>query len=158
MSASCRPAIAEDRAFVVSTWSSSYRLSQHAGLLGMAGYADVMHREVARILDHPSTLTLVAEEPGEVDHEGRPFLYGFLSVRRPDSEMPYVYYAYVKTAYRRGKARHGLGRGVASLLFAAAGIDPRKPFAYACATKFSETLEREIPRAEFNPLPARYLS
>lgn len=121
----------------------------------MASYAAVMHREIDRVIDHPTTRTIVAEEPGEVDHEGRPFLYGFISAR---VGRPYVYYVYVKNAYRRARERHGLALGYASQLFAAAGIDPRKPFGFACHTAYCAKLGRKIPLAELNPLPARYLA
>ena len=146
--------IASDRDFVVSGWSSSFRQSFHAGMLSMESYALVMHREIARILDHPSTETLVAEELGQTDHLGRPFLYGFLTRRRG---APYVYYCYVKSPYRRGQLRHGLRAGYATPLFAAAGIDPRAPFGYACQTPYVSKLARRIPLAQWDPLPARYL-
>lgn len=158
MTAACRPMQPADRQFVISGWSSSYRVSDHAGLISMSRWADTMHREVAAILDHPSTRTIVAEEIGEVDHQGRPFLYGFLAYQWLARMQPYVYYVYVKTPFRRGRERLQLDRGYASQLFAAAGIDPRAPFMYACRTDMLGDLARKIPLAEFNPLPARFLT
>jgi len=155
---SFRPMQPSDRDFVISAWSSSYRTSHYAGLLSMRTYADVMHREIKLIIDHPSTLTIVAEEPGEVDEEGRPFLYGFIARRAAAqrTEPPYLYYVYVKTPYRRGRTK-GLEIGYAAQLFRAAGIDPRRPFEYACETSVSLQLARKIPLGEFNSLPARFL-
>ena len=173
-----RQMIDADRQFVVSTWSSSYRTSPYAGMLAMDTYADVMHREIDRILDHPSTRTIVADEPGETDHEGRPFLYGFVCVRDLDVAVarltlrasaaaaddcgpvranPYVYYVYVKRPYRRG-LHNGLPQAMGTELFRAAGVDPRRPFEYGCHTSYCSQLSRKIPRAQFNPLPARYLT
>lgn len=154
-----RPFVPPDRDFVISTWSASYRTSHYAGLLSMARYADVMHTEIARIIDHPSTLTLVAEQPGETDEEGRPFLYGFVAAaarHRPESP-PYVYYVYVKSPYRRGKERHGMAKGYGQQLLEAVGCKPRAPFRYACQTSISLQLAAKIPLGEWDPLPARYL-
>lgn len=176
MTARIRPMTSADRDFVVSGWSSSYRESFYAGMLSMETYAEVMHCEIGRVLAHPTTLALVAEEPGETDHAGRPFLYGFVVARQGDvsiptvarsvvgprrggrrKPLPYLYYVYVKTAYRRGRERYGLSKGYAAQLFEAAGIDPARPFAYACQTAECFTLATKIPLGEFNPLPARYL-
>lgn len=159
MTALIRPALPADRDFIVSTWSSSFRTSHYAGMISMRNYADVMHREIAIVLDHPSTLTLVAEQPGETDEEGRPFLYGFVSAasrHRPESP-PYVYYVYVKSPYRRGKERHQLDKGYGQLLLEAAGVRPRTPFRYGYQTSMSLQLASKIPLGEWDPLPARYL-
>jgi hypothetical protein len=153
-----------DRLFVISTWSRSYRTSDYAGLIAMSRYSDIMHREIEAIIDHPTTRTLVAEEPGEVDHEGRPFLYGFIAARPGEMtrigeyRLPCVYFVYVKTKFRCGRQRLGLPRGYGAELLAAAAIDPRKPFVYACRTDVVGELARKIPLAEFNPLPARFLT
>lgn len=128
----------------------------------MRDYADIMHGQIDSILSHQSTSVLVAEEEGESDHMGRSFLYGFLAfhrdlnhyvMRSADNDTktshPYVYYVYVKSPYR--------GSHYASRLFAAAGIDVSKMFAYACRTPYCADLASKIPLAQFNPLPARYL-
>lgn len=145
-----------DREFVRSTWSSSYRLSDYAGLVPMDRWADVMHPIIDRLLDSPHVRTLVAHEPGEPDHLGRPYLYGFIaSSSTLVPGVPYVLYAYVKASYRRGvsKGYAPFGR----LLFEAAGIDPRKRFVYACRTGIVADLASKIPCAEFDPLPARFM-
>lgn len=156
MTAAVRRMTPEDRMFVISTWSSSYRTSHQAGLISMASWADIMHRQIVRIISHPAVTTLVAYEPGVTDHKGRAFLYGFLTCATQQT-VPYVYYVYVKSPYREGKRRFQLTKGHAELLFEAAGIDPRAPFAYACHTPTVSDLARKIPLAELNPLPARYL-
>lgn len=145
-----------DREFVRSAWSSSYRTSEHAGLIPMDWYADIMHPVIDRLLDSEHVRTLVGHEPGETDHLGRPFLYGFVSwsdtlVRG----VPYVLYAYVKAPYRRGasKGQPAIGR----LLLESAGVDPRRLFVYACRTGIVEDLVGKLPRARFDPLPARFL-
>lgn len=163
MSSNIRPMRQDDVAFVRSAWSSSYRTSHYAGMINMRDYADVMHGQIDSILSHQSTSVLVAEEEGELDHMGRSFLYGFLAFHRDlnhyklcdvdkhasRASHPYVYYVYVKSPYR--------GSRYASRLFAAAGIDPSKMFAYACRTPYCADLASKIPLAQFNPLPARYL-
>ncbi len=162
MTAVIRRMIPADRQFVISTWSSSYRMSPYAGMLSMETYADVMHREIARIIDHPTSCVLVAEEPGEVDDKGRPFVYAFGAFRNGVhpavlSRVPYVYYVYVKAPYRQGRKRLGMTTGYAALLLGAYGIDPARPFTYACRTSYCDTLASKMPRAAFDHLPARYL-
>lgn len=148
----------DDLDFVVSTWSSSYRLSPYAGLLAMATYADVMHREIATILARPSTAVTVAHEPGEsveTPAGPRPFVYGFIAIRT-DLPGPYVYYVFVKGAYRRGRRRLGLPEGHATALLRAAGIDPRDPIKFACRTPLGDLAARKTPLAEFDSLPGRF--
>lgn len=158
MTALIRAAIPADRDFVVSTWSSSFRTSVYAGVLNMRTYADVMHREIKLILDHPTTLTLVAAEPDDLDERGRQFLYGFVALRRHiERERPYVYYVYVKSPYRQGRKRFSLEFGYATQLFRAAGVEARRPFGYAFETGWCSTLASKIPLGEWNPLHARYL-
>lgn len=154
-----RPFTPLDRDFIVSTWSASFRTSHYAGMISMKNYARVMHEEIALVIDHPSTLTLVAEQPGKTDEEGRPFLYGFVSAAArvsPDSP-PYVYYVYVKSPYRRGKERHGMTKGYGQQLLEAVGLRPHARFRYACQTSISLQLAAKIPLGEWDPLPARYL-
>ena len=155
MTVAFRPMIADDRDFVRSGWSSSYRTSLYAGLILMEDYAAIMHFTIDRIFDRPSTTIIVAHEPGEVDYEGRPFLYGFIAIRT-DLPQPYVYYVFVKNAYRRGRARHHLELGHATALFAAAGIDPSRPFGCACWTSVCDQLVSKIPLATFTTLPGRF--
>lgn len=149
----------EDRTFVVSGWSSSYRMSHFAGPISMKRYAKVMHAEIEALLDHPAVETIVATRVGETDHLGRPWLYGFIASSRSIMRdgRPYVLYVYVKLPYRRGKTQ-GMVSGYASMLFEAAGIDPCKPFVFGWQTPASIGLSRKMPFAVFDPLPMRYLT
>jgi len=133
MTIAFRSMIPADRQFVLSGWSSSFRTSRYAGLIRNSRWADVMHVEFGAMIDAPSTSVIVACEPGEVDHEGREFLYGFIVSRTMGT--PYVYYCYVKKHYRHPKP-FKIGRK----LFAAAGIDPREPFTYAAPTSIAERI------------------
>jgi hypothetical protein len=155
-----RAMLDSDHDFVVSGWSSSFRTSKHAGLIAMATYADTMHLEIDAILKRSSTSVIVAHEPGEVvmtNAGERPFLYGFIATRN-DLPMPYVYYVYVKSAFRRARRRHGRKRGHAEDLFAAAGVDRSRRFGFACRTAISDQIQSDhkIPLAEWDPLPARF--
>lgn len=141
MTIAFRPMVADDRQFVISGWSSSFRTSLYAGIISNATWADVMHREIGRILDRADTRTIVACEPDEFDHLGRQFLYGFAAVR--STGEPYVYYCYVKKPYR--------GRGIAHRLLEAAGVNPECRFGYACPTGPLG----KLPTAKFDPVPAR---
>ncbi len=156
MTVSFRAMQPQDRAFVVSMWSSSYRMSHSAGFISMGTWAEVMHREIKRIIDSPLVATTVAyspSSPGEPDH-----LYGFISYEEDDDiPNPYVFYTAVKAPYRRARSRLGLQSGIAEQLFAAAGIDPRRPFRYACETPYVMEMRAKIPRAEFDPIHGRYL-
>jgi len=146
----------QDRMFVVSMWSSSYRMSHSAGFISMARWAEVMHREIGRVIDSPLVATAVAYSPGE---PGTPdHLYGFISYEEDDDmPSPYVFYVAVKAPYRRARSRLGLQRGIAEQLFAAANIDPRAPFRYACETPYVMEMRAKIPRAVFDPIHGRYM-
>lgn len=132
MTITCRPMIADDRQFVISGWSSSLRTSIYAGMISNKRWAAVMHPEIEAILNAPTTSTLVAYEPGELDHEGRQFLYGFIATR---TGRPYVYYCYVKKPYR-----HPRKFRIARQLFAAADTDPTVPFGFACRTGIGDRI------------------
>jgi hypothetical protein len=151
-----RPMVEADLEFVISGWSSSYRL--YAGLFAMETYADVMHAELATILARPSTAVTIAHEPGEfVETENGPreFAYGFIATRT-DLPEPYIYYVFVKGAYRRARRRLGLEVGHATSLLRAAGIDARRPFRYGAETPLGRRLVRHLPFATYDQLPARF--
>lgn len=138
-----RPALSADELFVVSGWSSSYRMSRDLAFVQMANYAEVMHPIVRSVLARPGAWTLVCE--GRV-------LRGFICYEPAyDDRAPLVNYVYVAQPYRR--------RGHARGLFAAAGINPDEPFDFACRTKMSWELcvvHGKAQRARFNPMRARY--
>lgn len=134
MTASYRFAVADDRQFIVSGWSSSFRLSRDC-TTPMPMYARHKHEEIGYYLDAPWTRTLVAH--GHV-------LQGFLSYRPPTS----VLYVYVAQPFRR--------RGIARGLFDAAGIDPASRFTYVYRTSWSARLRSKVPYAAHDPLPVRF--
>jgi hypothetical protein len=146
-----------DRPFIVSTWSSSFRDQDSAGMIAMDTWADVMHAQIDRLLVRADVTTLVAYETDERKGCGHD-LYGFIA---GDAEprpikidgaihtLPVVFYCYTKQAYRR---RFHIQRG----LWRALGIDPEKPFAYACDTRAVTELAHKIPLARYTPKVARY--
>lgn len=140
MTTAYRLASPEDRSFIVSGWSSSFRTSRSAGLIAMDDWPSVMHAQIVKVLDRPDCTTLVAYNQAE------DVLAGFLSFTA--GVTPYVYYCFVKQACRRA----GIARG----LFAKARIDPSKPFGYACYTAAIHHLRDQIPCARHDPLTARF--
>jgi GNAT superfamily N-acetyltransferase len=138
--------------FVVSGWSTSARGSRCLALIPMWGYAAIMHPIIGAYLDHPTVQTLVSE--------GRGVLRGFVAADpRPyqtklggrERELAgYVYYLYVAAPFR--------GWGLAAELLAAIGIDRESAFGYALPTRSSHEARGKIPRAEYDPNRARYLT
>jgi hypothetical protein len=139
---SFRPSTPDDRRFVVSSWSSSYKNSHTAGMIYTDDYADVMHRQIERILDRPDARTVVAFESKDTS-----FLYGWICGDTSE-HVPAIFYCYVKEPYRRA--------GHARKLFEAFGVKPAERFVYACKTAIVPTLARSIPAARFNPAIIRY--
>lgn len=155
----------DERRFVISSWSSSYKASHFAGLITAEDWASVMHVQLGKILDRSTTRTLVAASDGR-----RPFLYGFIA-GDTSGRQPVVHYVYVKDGYRSERARSPDGRfstrregpRYARGLFAALGVDPEGPFLYTCRTPVVSQLAHpsssepsKIPRATFCPAAARY--
>jgi hypothetical protein len=148
----------DERRFVISSWSSSYKASHFAGLITAEDWAEVMHVQLGKILDRPTTRTLVA-----VSADRRPFLYGFIA-GDTSGRLPLVHFAYVKDGFRSkrvGGRREGprYARG----LFAALGVDPEGLFLYTCRTPVVSQLSHptsgeasKIPRATFCPAAGRY--
>lgn len=137
-----RPATSDDLDFVIASWSSSYKTAHTAGLIHTDDWADVMHRQIGRVLERPDARTLVAFEKSDPD-----FLYGFISGDTSDA-IPVVFYVYVKEAYRREKIGSGL--------FAALGVEPLHRFVYCCKTGVVTKLTHKIPNARFNNNEARF--
>lgn len=136
-----RPMRADDCKFVISAWSSSLRNSDRAGMIAMKRWAAVMHVEIEEALDRPHAITVVAQDT-ETD-----LLLGFISADVSQG-LPYVLYVYVKEPHRRS----GIARG----LFAAIGVDPTKPFSYACRTTIVGWLRSKIPHARHDHLRVRF--
>lgn len=136
------PAMCDPR-FVRSTWSSSFKNADSAGIIWHEDWAAIMHAQIGRILARPDARTIIAYE-----NTAPTMKYGFISGDVEDPLRPIVFYVYVKEPYRNG----GFARG----LFAALGVDPEKPFEYACRTAMVSKLARKIPSARWNPRVVRY--
>ena len=128
-----RPYTADDRAFILSGWSASLRMTRDVPLIGMDAWADIMRPVIDRVLSRSECI--VAE--GSV-------LQGFIAFQQPD----YVLYCYVAQPFR--------GNGIARGLFDAAGIDPSSRFRYACRTKASWECRNKIPSAIYDPFHIRF--
>lgn len=157
MTIAFRAAEPVDRPFIVSTWSSSFRDQDSAGMIANECWAAVMHDQVDRLLRRADVTALVAYETDERQGSGVD-LYGFIAgdpqprpIRIDDVThmLPVVFYCYTKQAYRR---RFGIQRG----LWRALGVDPEKPFAHACDSRAVTELAHKIPLARWTPKVARY--
>lgn len=146
-----RPANEDDRRFVIASWASSYKNAHHAGMIASEDWPAVMHRQIEKLIDRPSSRTIVAYEAAASD-----FLYGFVAGDVSGS-IPVLYYVYVKGPYRSQEAAAGRsGPRHARGLLEAIGIDPARPFLYTCRTAIVARLGDKIPRGRFTPAAARY--
>lgn len=145
---------ASDRTFVISSWLDASRTSYSSGLIAMEDWYTVMWPQYEKARARDGMQTLVAFEETDPD-----FTYGFIvadpteqRVRERDQSIRWwpalVLFVFVKQNFRR--------EGVARRLFEAVGIDPRKPFLYACNTQQASRLTHKVPQARFNPLVARF--
>jgi GNAT superfamily N-acetyltransferase len=107
-----------------------------------------------KLLARPDMQTVVAYEKRDPS-----FLYGFIAADPTEQAIAdkegacagglrWCLYVFIKQNYRG----HGYARG----LFAAAGIDPSKPFLYASNSQQASRLAAKIPLARFNPLCVRF--
>lgn len=162
----CRPADlspgSDERQFVISAWSSSYKGSHFSGLITSEDWPTIMHVQIGKIIDRPATRTLVAAGPQD-------FIYGFIS-GDPAARVPIVHYCYVKDAFRSRDEGQGQRSGprIARALFAALGVDPARSFLFTCRTADVAQLEgrrdhaeprlpSKIPGGRFVPAAARYV-
>lgn len=139
MKLSFRPALAADRPFVVSTWSSSFKKSHSAGIIHTDDWAALMRPQLEKVLDRDEARTLIA-----CDKDDANYFYGWIAGDTSES-TPVVFYVYVKEPYRRS--------GIARQLFAALGVDPSRYFVYVCGAPLAIRL---VPHARFNPNEVRY--
>lgn len=135
MTLSLRPALPDDRRFIVSGWSSSQRLTRDVPLIRNRSWAAIWHPIVEDQLNRPEVEVIIAA--GEV-------LQAFIAFELPD----YVLYIYVAQPFR--------GQGIARRLFAAAGIDPESRFRYACRTRASWECRDKIRLAHYDPFFCRF--
>lgn len=139
------PRDSEQCSLVVSTWSSSYKKSYSAGAIWTEDWAGIWHKQATRHLARPNAVTLLAYEA-----EDPSFVYGWIAGDMSEP-TPIVFYVYVKESFRRS--------GIASRLFAALGVDPHRPFTYACQTPVvfvDMDIRIKLPRARWNPNELRY--
>lgn len=132
----------EERGFVVSTWSRSYKSRHSAGLITSEDWPAVMHPQLEKHLDRAGARTILAYEKGDPN-----FFYGWIAGDTSE-RVPVVYYAYVKEAYRRA--------GVARALLDAIGIDPSLFFVYVCDGPSMGWIAGRITHARYNPSEVRY--
>lgn len=138
------PADSDGCSFVVSTWSSSYKKSHHAGLIQSEDWAMVMHPQLTKRLAKPYVTTLLAYEKTDPT-----FLYGYI-VGDVTEHMAVVDYVYVKEAFRR--------EGIARALFGELGVDPSRSFLHTCKTPIVAELWKagKLQFARLNNNAARY--
>lgn len=144
-----RPAVDDDRAYVLSNWSSSYRSTQDLSYVPMASYASIFRPIYERLYDQANVM---------VAHGELGVLMGFIAydprrygIRRNGTVINvdgYVLYVYVGEDFRK--------RGIARKLFAAAGMPTTSRFAYAARTRWSWLLREKIPSAVYDTYRARY--
>jgi hypothetical protein len=135
-----RDARDEDLAFVIPTWSRTYKMSRQSGMIASEDWASVMHPQIRKVVALPETRTVVAYESTDPT-----VLYGFIA---GDPIVPLVHFVLVKEAFRRA----GCARG----LFAALGVDPARRFFYTCWTPACLHCADKIPLAQHEPKIARY--
>lgn len=150
-----RPAANDaDMTFVVESFLTSQRTSYSAGLIMMDDWFDVMRPQFMKALTRTGMRTIVAYEKNDPE-----FIYGWIAadpdeqrVEERDRSIRWwpalVLYVYVKAPYRK--------EGIARALFEAVGVDPQKPFLYACNTQTASRLASKVPLARFHPLVARF--
>lgn len=132
----------EDRAFVISTWSRSFKVCHSAGLISSESWPVVMHAELERILDRDGARVILATDKFDTD-----FFFGWIAADTSGA-VPVLDYVYVKEPYRR--------RAVARRLFDAIGIDPTRYFVYVCRGPSFGQLAGKITHARYNPNEVRY--
>lgn len=154
MTITFRPAspTGDDREFVVSTWSSSWKGSHYAGVICAEDWATIMRPQFAKHLDKSGTRTIIACEDDDPN-----YFYGWIA-GDPTERPPVVHYVYVKQPYRRHGYKNGvrIGDGIARQLFAALGVDPTKRFVYTCGSPTAVRMRDKIPLARLNPNGLRY--
>lgn len=132
----------DDRSFIVSTWSRSFKLSHSAGLIHSDDWPTVMHTQLERILDRDGARALIA-----CDRDDGDYFYGWIAADTTD-RIPVLHYVYVKEPYRRA--------GIARQLFTAIGIDPAQFFTYVCRGPSYGQFASRVAHARYNPNAVRF--
>ena len=124
MTVAYRAMDSRDERFVLDSWSKSYRESDYAGLIQASDWFPIMLGQLAKVLRIPTVQVRVAYDPSDAERVAD--IYGWLCFDRYQLDVPLVYYAFVKSAYRR--------RGITRELFRVSGVDVDRPFVYVCRT------------------------
>lgn len=123
------------QAFIRNAWLNAVKFCDTPFPIQMSDYRRVLWEQLGKVLSRPGAETLVALGDS-------PDVYlGFIAFDRVLESSPYVYFVYVKEAFRR----MGIGRG----LFAAAAIDPQRHFRYACHTPVVDRIREDSPYGWF---------
>lgn len=138
------PATAAHATFVINAWLSALKNLDTSLPVQMEDYRHLIWGQLVKAMNRPGAETLVA-----VGDDPDVYL-GFICFDRTSVTSPYVYFAYVKEAYRRS--------GVALGMFAAADIDPTRHLRYACHTPVVDRIRERTPYGRFarwDPMYAR---
>jgi hypothetical protein len=157
-----REATLADRAFIVPTWSRSFKQSQYAGLIWTDDWAAIMHPQFNKALDLPGSRAVVGYERDDPS-----FLYGWIA-GDTTGVHPVVFFCYVKEPYRLAGYRNPvmndgvriggerMGDGYGRQLLQAFGLKATDAFEYTCPTSMVRHFVDKIPRSRINPNAARY--
>lgn len=115
-------------AFVVRSWLSSFRKSDWAGPIPNNEYERIYLDTINQLLARGARV-VVACNPDNPNH-----ILGWMCYEFTRDGKPVVHYVYVKSMWRQAVKRYGTPTGVATSLFAAAGIDPKARFFYTFRT------------------------
>lgn len=141
MTIAISPLASHHERFVCSAFCNERKLAKDAGLFDLSdpkqrqAWWDASWSAFWSILSRATVRTFVAHSDLDADA-----YRGFLSVDT-SGRIPLVYYVYVAGPYRR--------TGHAHAMFAAAGVDPKRPFAFACRNAVVDSLTS--PRGETPP-------
>lgn len=131
-----------DRSFIISTWSSSFKESNYAGIISDEDWGMVMHPQFEKYLARDDTRAIIA-----CDRDDRSEFYGWIA-GNTEERTPVVFFVYVKAPYRLA--------GIARRLFHALGVDPLQRFVYPCGMPSAIQLAHKVPLAKLNPRGLRY--
>lgn len=117
-----RPAIAEDAAYILSSWTRSY----HRDFIGnffrpWELYLPAARDRIANILARDTTNVIVAVQPEEPD-----IILGYLVWEEDSNNQNIIHYVQTRGGWKR--------KGIAKFLLRKAGIDVQKPLFVSAVT------------------------
>jgi GNAT superfamily N-acetyltransferase len=127
---------------IVSLWSATYKDSDFGGLIWHDDWADIMHRQITKIIANQNRTAIIA-----LAHDDPTFFYGFI-VGDMTGNVPVVDYVAVKEPYRK--------QGIARALFAELGVSTSERFVYSCRNWFASKLSSKVPLARLDREQAIY--